>query len=132
MIIRRAENIRSSEITPYGAYLSRRQFIGAGTALSLGSLLAWTAHADTLPPAKSPLSTDKEPTALKYVTSYNNYYEFGTDKSDPSQNAHTLTTKPWTLKVDGLVAERHPTLPFNGYADQVANLYAGMDLRKFF
>jgi hypothetical protein len=60
-------------------------------------------RADTLAAAKSPLSTDEEPTAFKYVTSYNNYYEFGTGKSDPSQNAHTLTTKPWTLKVDGLV-----------------------------
>jgi methionine sulfoxide reductase catalytic subunit len=103
MIIRRAEDIRPSEITPYGAYLNRRQLIGAGTALSLGSLLARTVRADTLAAAKSPLSTDEEPTALKYVTSYNNYYEFGTDKSDPGQNAHTLTTKPWTLKVDGLV-----------------------------
>jgi len=57
MIIRRAEDIRSSEITPYGAYLNRRQFIGTGTALSLGSLLARTARADTLPAAKSPFST---------------------------------------------------------------------------
>ena len=105
MIIRRAQDIRPSEITPYGAYLNRRQFIGAGTALSLGSLLARTVRADTLAAAKSPLSTDEKPTALKYVTSYNNYYEFGTDKSDPSQNAHTLTIKPWTLKVDGLVAK---------------------------
>ena len=103
MIIRRAEDIRPSEITPYGAYLNRRQLIGAGTAWSLGSLLARTVRADALAAAKSPLSTDEEPTALKYVTSYNNYYEFGTDKSDPSRNAHTLTTKPWTLKVDGLV-----------------------------
>jgi len=103
MIIRWAEDIRPSEITPYGVYLNRRQLIGAGTALSLGSLLAQTVRADTLAAAKSPLSTDEEPTALKYVTSYNNYYEFGTGKSDPSQNAHTLITKPWTLKVDGLV-----------------------------
>jgi methionine sulfoxide reductase catalytic subunit len=91
MIIRRAEDICPSEITPYGAYLNRC------------SLLARTVGADTLAVAKSPFSTDEEPTALKYVTSYNNYYEFGTGKSDPSQNAHTLTTKPWTLKVDGLV-----------------------------
>jgi sulfoxide reductase catalytic subunit YedY len=91
MIIRRAEDIRPSEISPYGAYLNRRQLIGAGIALSLGSLLARTVRADTLAAAKSPLSTDEEPTALKYVTSYNNYYEFGTDKSDPSQNAHSLT-----------------------------------------
>src|SRR3974377_1492290 len=103
MIIRRAQDIRSSEITPDGAYLNPRKCMAAGTALSLGSLLARTVRADTLATAKSPLSTDEEPTALKYATSYNNYYEFGTDKTDPSQNAHTLTTKPWTLKVDGLV-----------------------------
>jgi len=48
MIIRRAQDIRSSEITPYGAYLNRRQFIGAGTALSLGSLLARTVRATHL------------------------------------------------------------------------------------
>ena len=103
MIIRGAEHIRPSEITPYGVYLNRRQLIGAGAALSLGSLLVQTVRADTIAAAKSPLSTDEEPTALKHVTSYNNYYEFGTGKSDPSQNAHTLTTKPWTLKIDGLV-----------------------------
>src|SRR6516164_2791374 len=103
MIIRRAEDIRPSEITPYGAYLNRRQLIGAGAALSLGSLLPRTVRADTLAAAKSALSTDEEPTALTHVTSYNNYYEFGTAKSDPRQNAYTLTTKPWTLKVDGLV-----------------------------
>jgi len=103
MIIRRSEDIRPSEITPFSVYLNRRQLIGAGIALSLGSLLARTVRADALAAAKSPLSTDEEPTAFKYVTSYNNYYEFGTGKSDPSQNTHTLTTKPWTLKVDGLV-----------------------------
>ena len=58
MIIRRAEGIRPSEITPFGVYLNRRQLIGAGTALSLGSLLARTVRADTLAAAKSPLSTD--------------------------------------------------------------------------
>src|SRR5271167_3955941 len=105
MIIRRAEDIRPSEITPHGAYLNRRQLIGAATALSLGSLLARTVRADTLVAAKGRPSTDETPTALKYVTSYNNYYEFGTDKSDPAQNALALTTKPWTLKVDGLVAK---------------------------
>jgi sulfoxide reductase catalytic subunit YedY len=57
MIIRRAEDIRPSEITPYGAYLNRRQLIGAVTALSLGSLLARTVRADTLAATKSPLST---------------------------------------------------------------------------
>jgi methionine sulfoxide reductase catalytic subunit len=66
MIIRGAKDVRPSEITPYGAYLNRRQLIGTGAALSLGSLLARTVRADTLAAAKSPLSTDEEPTALKY------------------------------------------------------------------
>src|SRR5271169_2270370 len=105
MINREAEAIRPSEITPYGVYLNRRQLIGAGAALSLASLWAQTGRSETLAFAKSPLSSDEKPTALQYVTSYNNYYEFGTDKSDPGQNAHTLTTKPWSLKVDGLVAK---------------------------
>jgi Ferric reductase like transmembrane component len=78
MIIRTAEDIPPSEITPYGAYLNRRQLIGAGISLSFANLLAGTARADTLAAAKSPLSTDEKPTALQNVTSYNNYYEFGT------------------------------------------------------
>jgi sulfoxide reductase catalytic subunit YedY len=98
MIVRSAADIRPSEITPYGAYLNRRQLIGAGAALSLGSLLAPSAGADGLTAAKSSFSTDEKPTLLRYATSYNNYYEFGTGKSDPSENAHTLTTKPWSLK----------------------------------
>ena len=56
MIIRRAEDIRPSEITSYGAYLNRRQIIGAVAALSLGSLLARTARADTLAAAESSCS----------------------------------------------------------------------------
>ena len=50
---------------------------------------------------KSPLSTDEKQTPLADITSYNNYYEFGTDKDDPAANAHTLKTRPWTVKVEG-------------------------------
>jgi sulfoxide reductase catalytic subunit YedY len=53
--------------------------------------------------SKSSFSTDEKPTPLKDVTSYNNYYEFGVDKSDPARNAHTLAVKPWSIKIDGLV-----------------------------
>jgi sulfoxide reductase catalytic subunit YedY len=42
-------------------------------------------------------------TDAKDATTYNNYYEFGTDKADPAKNAHTLATKPWTVEIDGLV-----------------------------
>ena len=85
MIIRKAEDIRPSEVTPYGVYLNRRQLIGTGTALSLGSFLAQTVRADTLAAAKSAFSTDEEPTALKYVTSYNNYYELAPVKAIPAK-----------------------------------------------
>ncbi|SEE43092.1 sulfoxide reductase catalytic subunit YedY [Rhizobiales bacterium GAS188] len=105
MIIRRADAIRPSEVTPFAAYMDRRALIAGGAALALGGLGARAARADTLPAAKSSLSTSEAPTAREHVTSYNNYYEFGTDKGDPGQNAHTLTTKPWTVKVDGLVAK---------------------------
>ena len=47
--------------------------------------------------------TMEKPTEYKDVTSYNNFYEFGTDKADPAKNAHTLKTTPWTVEVEGLV-----------------------------
>jgi sulfoxide reductase catalytic subunit YedY len=104
MVIRKALHIRPSEITPRAIYLNRRQLIGAGAAASLAGLSPGMALAGSLAAAKSPFSTNEPQTLREYVTSYNNYYEFGTDKGDPGQNAHTLTTKPWTVKVDGLVA----------------------------
>jgi methionine sulfoxide reductase catalytic subunit len=52
-------------------------------------------------PAKSPYSTDEEPTAYDKITTYNNYYELGLDKSDPAENAGTLRPRPWTVAIDG-------------------------------
>jgi sulfoxide reductase catalytic subunit YedY len=111
MLIRRPSATTPSAITPRDVYLRRREFIAGATALGLGSVLAATlpgrtARAAPLQALKSPLSTLDEPlTPLKDITSYNNYYEFGTDKDDPARNAHTLTIKPWTLKIDGLVTK---------------------------
>jgi len=105
MIIREAADIRPSEITPQAAYVNRRQLIAGAAALSLGAAGSQAASANTLAAEKSPLSTDEAPTSREYVTTYNNYYEFGTDKGDPAQKAHTLTTQPWSVKVDGLVAK---------------------------
>ena len=105
MIIREAADIRPSEITPQAAYVNRRQLIAGAAALSLGAAGPQAASANTLAAEKSPLSTDEAPTSREYVTTYNNYYEFGTDKGEPAQNAHTLTTQPWSVKVDGLVAK---------------------------
>jgi sulfoxide reductase catalytic subunit YedY len=105
MLIRSAPLVHPSEITPREIFLNRRHLVMGAAALGLAAALPEGAtSAAALQSTKSPLSTDEEPTPLEDVTSYNNYYEFGTDKGDPAANAHTLTTKPWTVAVDGLVA----------------------------
>jgi len=90
--------IRSSEITPKSIYLNRRGFL-AGAAALLASSQAFGAKLST---QKSPLSIDEKPNDLKTITSYNNFYEFGTGKTDPARNARNFQTNPWTLKVEGL------------------------------
>jgi methionine sulfoxide reductase catalytic subunit len=107
MLIRRPSTITPSEITGRQLYLRRREFIASaatlGVSAAIGRFTA-PAHATPLEARKSPLSTTDEPlTPLKDVTGYNNFYEFGTNKGDPAANAHTLKTRPWTVKVDGLV-----------------------------
>jgi methionine sulfoxide reductase catalytic subunit len=97
--------IRPSEITPKAAWLRRRELLAGAAALGLAGSIAEPALAAALAAAKSPLSTDEPPTPLADITNYNNYYEFGTDKGDPARNAGELTTHPWTVKVDGLVAK---------------------------
>lgn len=103
MLIRTANDIRPSEITDRSVYLRRREFILGAAAMGAAAAAPWGAVAAPLATTKSPFSTDEPMTPLKDVTSYNNFYEFGTDKGDPAANAHTLTTKPWKIKVDGLV-----------------------------
>src|SRR5262245_12502085 len=109
MFIRSPSDVVPSEITPRHVYLRRREFV-AGTAAfgfagGLSAVLpSSVAHAAPLQAAKSPISTTDEPlTPLKDVSSYNNFYEFGTDKADPMKTAHRLKTKPWKVKIDGLV-----------------------------
>ncbi|MAS15420.1 protein-methionine-sulfoxide reductase catalytic subunit MsrP (plasmid) [Nitratireductor rhodophyticola] len=105
MLISHAPLIRPSEITPRGVYLNRRSLMLGAAAAGLSAAMAPRgAEAAQLEASPSPLSTDEEPTALEHITNYNNYYEFGTGKEDPAKNAHTLTTEPWTVKVDGLVS----------------------------
>ncbi len=115
MLIRKNNGIPaipSSEITSKSVYGNRRHFMAAAAATA-GAVLAGEhlLHPDLaveaatkLPTIKSPLSTTGvTPTAYKDVTSYNNYYEFGTGKSDPSENAQHFRTYPWNVKVEGLV-----------------------------
>ncbi|WP_223385704.1 protein-methionine-sulfoxide reductase catalytic subunit MsrP [Oricola cellulosilytica] len=97
---------RSSEITPRAAILDRRRFIAGMSGLALAAAVPTpgkSATREKLDAIASPLSTDEEPNSYDDVTSYNNYYEFGTGKSDPAKHAHELTTRPWAIKVGGLV-----------------------------
>jgi sulfoxide reductase catalytic subunit YedY len=90
-----------SDVTPEAAFLNRRQLMAGGGALAALAL----ASPALVGPARagSPYSTTEAPNTLDEIANYNNYYEFGLGKEDPAANAGTLTTSPWTVKVDGLV-----------------------------
>jgi len=87
-----------ADVTPRAAWLSRRALL-AGAA---GAALAGPAAAK-LAAQPSRYSTDAEPNTWDEITGYNNFYEFGTDKSDPRRYADALTTDPWAVKIDGMV-----------------------------
>ncbi len=114
----------TSEITPEPLYLRRREFIRNAllftvTSTGVGGSLLWLmggkrASEPKSPPAsvsappltsagRSSYSTDEPLTPYRDVTTYNNFYEFGTDKSDPAENAHTLKPRPWTVSIEGEV-----------------------------
>ena len=106
MLIRRPNDILPSEITPREIYLNRRQWMAGAAGLALAAAaLPEGLSAAPLNAAKSPFSTDEKKTSLEDVTSYNNYYEFGTGKNDPAAKAKSLKTSPWTVKVDGMVGK---------------------------
>jgi len=111
MPVKRAAEIRPSEITSYRVYLRRREFVKAGLAALAGaaglvpggSLHAQGAQVKLAGIRKSGYSTLEKPNSFSDVTNYNNYYEFGTDKADPASYAHKLKTRPWTVVVEGEV-----------------------------
>jgi len=90
-----------SDVTPKAAWLNRRQIMAGAGALAVGSI-AGPAMAK-LGAKKTKYGAGLKPNSLDDITTYNNFYEFGTGKTDPKDNAHRLTTDPWTIKVDGLV-----------------------------
>lgn len=104
-IIKTTDLISESEVTPYAIYQQRRRFIKAGIAMAAATALPAIAEAKiTLGKiAAGRFSTDEEKTPYKDVTSYNNFYEFGTDKSDPARHAHRLVTDPWSVTIEGAV-----------------------------
>ena len=116
MLIKHPDDIIPSEITPQGLYLRRRDFIKTGVGLmglaAGATLLPNNAHAlpKPVPPfstaKKSPLSTTGEDLTPHHdVTNYNNFYEFGTSKADPSRRGDKLETRPWTVSIEGMVKQ---------------------------
>jgi sulfoxide reductase catalytic subunit YedY len=118
MLIKKAAEIPSSEITPKQMYLNRRNFLaatamaGAAAAAGLGLREMYspslTAEANDKIPGiqKSAFSTDERITPYKDVTNYNNFYEFSTDKYEPANLAKNFKTRPWTVTIDGLVKKK--------------------------
>ena len=109
ILIKSKSDILPSEITPESIYHSRRKFIGQSAALATFGCIA-PSVANALPTGwigdqgyEPDEPSDEDITPEKTATSYNNFYEFGVNKGDPSKHAHRLTTDPWTVKVGGLV-----------------------------
>lgn len=114
MLIKQADPLKSSDITPYDTYLKRRQFIaGAGVLTAAAGLLGTPQAAYSLSKMPSEVdqltakiidggfNVDREPDSWEYITTYNNFYEFGTGKRDPSKNARDFQSKPWSLRIFG-------------------------------
>jgi sulfoxide reductase catalytic subunit YedY len=119
MLIKRPDDIRSSEITDKKLYLNRREFIRAttGTAAAVATgVVGAEAFLRAATPAphgrklesvqKSAFSTDEKTNKWEDITTYNNYYEFGTDKDSPSMLARNFKTEPWTVTVEGECAKK--------------------------
>jgi sulfoxide reductase catalytic subunit YedY len=122
MLIKKAADIRSSEVTDRTLYLNRREFlrttggvaaVGAGLLASGRNVLAAgrpAPHGKLLPNVKkSPLSLtpdQEKANTWEQITTYNNFYEFGTEKDSPSLTADRLKTSPWTVKVEGECAKK--------------------------
>lgn len=133
MLIKKSAEIASSEITPKDTYMNRRKFLlgasaGVGALVLGGRVLREMASPNAVALANtkiegvrnSPLSTTGEKlTPLKDIANYNNYYEFSTDKYEPAGLAKNFRTRPWTVKVEGLV---HKPQTFD--VDQIIRLSA--------
>jgi sulfoxide reductase catalytic subunit YedY len=92
MAHRWTNTLTRADVTPEPLWLNRRQVIAGALGAGAMASIASPALAETL-----------EPNTWEHITSYNNFYEFGTDKEDPAANAHRLNTSGWEIEVDGLV-----------------------------
>ena len=109
MLIKQADRILPSEITPENIYLNRRTFIRMASAAGIGLASSVVFPRildgqDRWPSGKKgSYDVDDEVNKFKDIRTYNNFYEFGVDKSDPSEYSGSFRPKPWSLRVDGEV-----------------------------
>jgi methionine sulfoxide reductase catalytic subunit len=115
MLIRKSTDLTYADVTPKSVYLNRRKFlqtmgiVGASAAAGKGLFdLAFPSQAAFAGTkltglAKSPFSTTEKQNSYEDVTHYNNFYEFGTDKSDPAKNSKNFNTSNWVVSVEGEV-----------------------------
>ena len=106
MLIRKPADLRYSDVTPKNVYVNRRRFLAAGSAAIVGAWALPTPADATMKlnnVVKSTYKVDEKITPKEDITTYNNYYEFGTGKDEPSRYANTLRTSPWQVQVGGLV-----------------------------
>jgi sulfoxide reductase catalytic subunit YedY len=113
MLIKPPSDVRSSEITDKKVYLNRRQFLQAASVTALATAAGAIAaeqvvaaqqpapHGKKLTTVRSPLSTSETPNTWEHITTYNNFYEFGTDKNEPAIYARNFKPEPWTVSVEG-------------------------------
>jgi sulfoxide reductase catalytic subunit YedY len=92
MANRWTNDLTQKDVTPYQAYLNRRQIMAGIAGVGLATMVGGQARAEAL-----------QPNSWEDITNYNNFYEFGTKKTDPAKHAHRLTTDGWTIKIDGMV-----------------------------
>lgn len=115
MIFRKAPDLKYSDVTPKDVYLNRRNFLRAAGLLGAGAALAGGIKELTSPSSKvsagtklsgvgkSPFSTTEKQNTYEDVTHYNNFYEFGVDKTEPAKNAQNFKTYPWVVSIEGEV-----------------------------
>ena len=126
--VKASSDVLSSEITSESAYLNRRNFLagaGAGFGLMAAGIspLAQASLSSRIAAAqKTPYGKGEELTPFKDVARYNNFYEFGTDKSDPAKYAHEMTVDPWSVSVEGHAE--------NVGVFQLEDLLKGVDLEE--
>jgi sulfoxide reductase catalytic subunit YedY len=117
MLVKRAPDLKNSDVTPRSIYLNRRNFL-YGIGLAGGLALAGKGVMGLISPSASafattrlqglsgsPFNTTEKVTSEQVVTTYNNYYEFGTEKDQPAKNAQKFVTSPWTVSVEGECAK---------------------------